>query len=62
MQLDQKGLIKMLFLRPYKDALSHEEAVRRIKPDKGKHFDPDIVDAFLKCEEEFLKISNIYKY
>jgi len=47
--------------RPYKDELSHEEAVKRIKSDSGEHFDPDIVDAFLKCEKEFLKISDTYK-
>jgi len=47
--------------RPYKDELSHEEAVRRIKSDSGEHFDPDIVDAFLKCEKEFLKINDAYK-
>lgn len=47
--------------RPYKDELSHEEAVRRIKSDSGEHFDPDIVDAFLKCEKEFLKVSDTNK-
>ena len=44
--------------RPYKDALTHEEAVRRIMSDSGEHFDPDIVDAFLKIENEFAKICN----
>jgi Response regulator containing a CheY-like receiver domain and an HD-GYP domain len=39
--------------RSYKKELSHEEAVRRIRSDKGEHFDPDIVAAFLKCENEF---------
>jgi putative two-component system response regulator len=48
--------------RPYKDEVLHEEAVRRINSDSGEHFDPDIVDAFLKCEKEFMKISNTYKY
>ncbi|MFH1543049.1 MAG: HD domain-containing phosphohydrolase, partial [Patescibacteria group bacterium] len=47
--------------RPYKDELSHEEALRRIKSDSGEHFDPDIVCAFLKCEKEFLKVSDTYK-
>lgn len=47
--------------RPYKDELSHEEALRRIKSDSGEHFDPDIVDAFLKREKEFLKISDTNK-
>jgi len=46
--------------RPYKDELPHEEAIRRITVDKGKHFDPDIVDAFLNCEKEFAKIHNAY--
>ena len=44
--------------RSYKDALSHEEAVERIKSDSGKHFDPDIVDAFLKIEKKFAQICN----
>lgn len=44
--------------RSYKDALSHEEAVRRIMSDSDEHFDPDIVDAFLKIENEFAKICN----
>ncbi len=39
--------------RPYKEAYSHEEAVRRITVDRGKHFDPVIVDIFLDCQYEF---------
>jgi len=45
--------------RPYKSGLSHEEAVARIKADRGKHFDPEIVDAFLECEQVFLGISKM---
>lgn len=48
--------------RPYKAPLSHEEAVRRIKTERREHFDPDIVDAFLECKEEFLKIGETYRY
>lgn len=40
-------------LRPYKEPFSHEEAVRRIRVDRGKHFDPVIVDTFLDCQYEF---------
>lgn len=36
--------------RPYKDRLPHAEAVRRIRADRGAHFDPRLVDAFLACE------------
>jgi cyclic di-GMP phosphodiesterase len=39
--------------RPYKPKLDHAEAVRRIVVDSGKHFDPDIVEAFLACADEF---------
>ncbi len=47
--------------RPYKDEIPHREAVTRIIDDRGKHFDPDIVDAFLSCKNEFLKISLMKK-
>jgi len=39
--------------RPYKKALSHEEAVARIKIDRGLHFDPVVVDTFLEIETDF---------
>lgn len=42
--------------RVYKDAFSHEKARAIIVDGSGKHFDPDIVDAFLACEREFVRI------
>jgi response regulator RpfG family c-di-GMP phosphodiesterase len=39
--------------RCYKEAFSHETAVEIITADRGKHFDPVIVDAFLAVHEEF---------
>ncbi|WP_449410865.1 HD-GYP domain-containing protein [Methylobacterium komagatae] len=33
--------------RPYKDAMSFEEARRCIESERGRHFDPDCVDAFI---------------
>jgi response regulator RpfG family c-di-GMP phosphodiesterase len=36
--------------RCYRNALSHQEAVSRIKAAKGTQFDPIVVDAFLKVE------------
>lgn len=44
--------------RCYKKSLSHEESCMIITREKGKQFDPDIVDAFLKTEKVFLEISN----
>lgn len=43
--------------RIYKDPIPHEKAVSIIKNAKGTHFDPDLVDAFLRLEEEFKKIA-----
>lgn len=42
--------------RPYKAALAHEEAVRRIAVDREAHFDPALVDAFLRCHTDFAEI------
>ena len=39
-------------VRPYKPAFDHLEAVRRITTDRGHHFDPVIVDAFLAVHPE----------
>lgn len=39
--------------RPYKEPFDHQEAVRRIRIDSNKHFDPTLVGAFLQCENEF---------
>ncbi len=35
--------------RPYKDAWSVEKAVAILQQDAGSHFDPRIVDAFVRC-------------
>jgi PAS domain S-box-containing protein len=42
--------------RVYKEAYSHQKALEIIVHDKGKHFDPDIVDAFLANEQGFRRI------
>ncbi len=39
--------------RVYKLPMPHAKAVEIIKKDKGKHFDPDVVDAFLELEDKF---------
>jgi putative two-component system response regulator len=44
--------------RPYKKAYDHEEAIRRITVDRGLHFDPVLVDAFLECHEDLEVIKN----
>ncbi|MCI4626420.1 MAG: two-component system response regulator [Candidatus Magnetoovum sp. WYHC-5] len=47
--------------RIYKLPMPHEEARDIIVANKGKHFDPDIVDAFIALEEEFIKIAKQFK-
>jgi putative two-component system response regulator len=43
--------------RVYKPPFPHEKAVAIIKDGKGRHFDPDVVDAFLALEETFRNIA-----
>lgn len=38
--------------RVYKEAMSHEAACEIIRQDSGKHFDPQVVAAFLKAEPQ----------
>ena len=42
--------------RPYKNAMSHEEALALIAEGRGTQFDPDIADAFLENQETFREI------
>jgi len=46
--------------RPYKDPMPHEKARAIILEGSGSHFDPQVVDAFVKCEELFIEVSNKY--
>ena len=43
--------------RVYKPSFSHAKSVAIILKDKGKHFDPDIVDAFVMIQHVVEKIS-----
>jgi putative two-component system response regulator len=42
--------------RVYKEAFSHEEAVRIIQAESSRHFDPAVVEAFLRAESDFRQI------
>jgi len=43
--------------RPYKQALTHEEAVKTINEGKNEQFDPKIVDVFLQNSDSFKKVN-----
>lgn len=42
--------------RVYRSGMSHAVAVERIATQRGVHFDPDVVDAFLAVQDEFAAI------
>ena len=46
--------------RVYKDAMSHDEAVTIMIDGRGRHFDPDVVDAFAEINEQFREIAARY--
>ena len=43
--------------RPYKKAFTHENAVKIIVDGRGTHFDPVLVDIFLKVSDEFKNLT-----
>lgn len=42
--------------RVYKGAFAHEVARAMILEERGSHFDPDVIDAFLNCEQQFIDV------
>jgi len=46
--------------RVYKAQIPHEKAVEIITEEKGSHFDPEVVDAFLEVKENFREIALKY--
>lgn len=46
--------------RVYKEAMPHDKARSIILEERGLKFDPDVVDAFLQVQEEFLFVSQKY--
>lgn len=46
--------------RVYKPPMPHEQAVEIIRSERGRHFDPDMVDAFLQIAESFRAIALRY--
>jgi len=46
--------------RVYKPQFPHEKAVEIIIEEKGSHFDPEVVDAFLEVKENFRQIALKY--
>ncbi len=47
--------------RCYKRAFTHAESRQIILEGAGKHFDPEIVQAFLRCEQTFIEVKQQYR-
>jgi putative two-component system response regulator len=47
----------LVSVRPYKKAFSYDDALKIIKSNAGKHFDPNIVGVFLEVKEMFCEAS-----
>ncbi len=46
--------------RPYKEPMSHEEAIDIIVKGKGTHFDPGVIEALMEVKDEFAQIAEKY--
>jgi putative two-component system response regulator len=46
--------------RVYKSASTHDVARSILLRDRGAHFDPAVIDAFLRCEAEFSRVAARY--
>ena len=46
--------------RVYKEPMSHEQAAAIILDGRGRHFDPDVTDAFLRLADRFQEIAERY--
>jgi putative two-component system response regulator len=42
--------------RCYKDAFSFEDCISILEKERGKHFDPQVLDAFLSAKDEIRKV------
>ena len=47
----------LISARVYKPAFPHAQAREMILAERGQHFDPDVVDAFIAQEEQFIAIA-----
>ena len=47
--------------RVYKPAFPHDECLRMMRAERGEHFDPDVLDAFLSISGEFEAIASKYR-
>ena len=47
--------------RCYKEAFSHDKSKSIILEGSGSHFDPNVVDAFVEIEDEFIRVRDFFQ-
>jgi len=47
--------------RPYKEAFSVDKSLKIMSEGRGFHFDPHVLDIFLRCTDEVVGIKDVYK-
>jgi putative two-component system response regulator len=47
--------------RVYKSAIAHDEVLTIILEGRGSHFDPDVVDAFMAIQQQFIEIAEKFR-
>jgi putative two-component system response regulator len=52
----------LISVRPYKQALSFEEARRIMLEGSGTHFDPALIDSFIRVEDRFSEVVQAYDW
>ncbi len=45
-------------VRPYKPPFPDEKCFAILREERGRHFDPQVIDAFFECTAEILKVKN----
>ena len=46
--------------RPYKDAFTWDQCIEILENGRNSHFDPKILDAFLRSQDEIAKVQREY--
>lgn len=47
--------------RPYKPAWSEEDALAYLEKERGRHFDPKVLDAFQECFDDIRRICTLFR-
>lgn len=47
--------------RAYKDPMSHEDAIQLMTSLKGTHFQPELIDELVMCQDEFKQMNSVLK-